>query len=92
MHSKGMVSAHVVDLIHMPGRDGLSEVDLLDHPWFVHELGHYTWLQHDPPISDHFKKEELFQQASRKFRPVSVGKSRGCDFHQLRTKTAFARF
>jgi hypothetical protein len=33
-------SAHVIDLIHLPGEDDLGAVDLLAYPFLCHELGH----------------------------------------------------
>jgi len=33
-------TAHVVDVIHLPGDDNLADIDLLDYPFICHELGH----------------------------------------------------
>ncbi len=57
MPSEDMISAHVVDLIHMPGRDQLQDVNLLDYPWIIHELGHYVLLQYDSSFIPLFRQE-----------------------------------
>lgn len=33
-------TAHVIDLIHLPGDDNVADIDLLDYPFLCHELGH----------------------------------------------------
>lgn len=33
-------TAHVIDVIHLPGDDNLADIDLLDYPFLCHELGH----------------------------------------------------
>ena len=38
---------HVVDVILLPGDDGLESVDLLDYPWLCHELGHNLHFRND---------------------------------------------
>jgi hypothetical protein len=33
-------TAHVIDVIHLPGDDNLADINLLDYPFICHELGH----------------------------------------------------
>jgi hypothetical protein len=39
--------SHVIDLILMPGRDDVGDVDLLSYPWLGHELAHNILFRHD---------------------------------------------
>jgi hypothetical protein len=39
--------SHVIDLILMPGRDDISDIDLLSYPWLGHELAHNLLFRHD---------------------------------------------
>ena len=57
MPSEDRNRAHVVDVIHMPGADRLQEVDLLDYPWIIHEMGHYLLLRYDSQFVPMFKEE-----------------------------------
>jgi hypothetical protein len=40
MPSSDGKTAHVVDVIHLPGDDNLADINLLDYPFICHELGH----------------------------------------------------
>jgi hypothetical protein len=40
MPSSDRKSAHVIDVIHLPGDDDLDDVNLLDYAFVCHELGH----------------------------------------------------
>jgi hypothetical protein len=40
MPSSDGVTAHVIDVIHLPGDDNIDDVNLLDYPFVCHELGH----------------------------------------------------
>jgi hypothetical protein len=39
--------SHVIDLILIPGRDDVGDVDLLSYPWLGHELAHNILFRHD---------------------------------------------
>jgi hypothetical protein len=60
MPSEDLNFAHMMELIHLPGKDLLSEVDLLSYPWIIHELGHYILARHSdrfiPAFRDELKK------------------------------------
>jgi hypothetical protein len=60
MPSEDRNSAHIMELIHLPGKDLLREVDLLSYPWIIHELGHYILARHSdrfiPAFADELKK------------------------------------
>ncbi len=47
--------AHVIHLIHFPGRDRIEDIDLLAYPWIAHEWGHYIMFRHDLSFSQDFK-------------------------------------
>jgi len=40
MPSSDGMTAHVINVIHLPGADNAAEIDLLDYPFVCHELGH----------------------------------------------------
>jgi len=64
MPSEDRTSAHMMELIHLPGKDRLSEVDLLSYPWIIHELGHYILGRHSDRFIPAFT-EELKRTASK---------------------------
>jgi hypothetical protein len=64
MPSEDRTNAHVIDLIHLRGRDSLEDIDLLSYPLLIHELGHYILLQHDQRFIPSFG-EELQQSISQ---------------------------
>jgi hypothetical protein len=39
-------TAHVINVIHVPGEDTLDDIDLLDYPFLCHELGHNLLFRH----------------------------------------------
>jgi len=57
MPSESASSAHVIDLIHVPGQDRLEDVDLLSYPWIIHELGHYILLHNEHSFIPDFTAE-----------------------------------
>lgn len=40
MPSEDLERAHVVRVVTFPGADRLSDIDLCDYPWLIHELAH----------------------------------------------------
>jgi len=44
-------SSHVIDLILMPGDEGVSHINLLSYPWLGHELAHNLLFRHDTTLS-----------------------------------------
>ncbi len=40
MPSSDGKTAHVIDVIHLPGDDNLTDINLLDYPFLCHEIGH----------------------------------------------------
>jgi len=44
-----------VDLILFPGEDSLEHIDLLEYPWFCHELGHNVFFRDDSTFRGHFE-------------------------------------
>lgn len=50
-------SAHVIDLILMPGEDNLDDIDLLTYPFLGHELGHNMLFKHDAIFAGEFQKQ-----------------------------------
>lgn len=57
MPSEDLNTAHVVDVIHMPGTDDLTEVDLLTYPWMIHEMGHHLLFRFSPRFEPAFNSE-----------------------------------
>jgi hypothetical protein len=47
MPGEDRTRTHVVDVILLPGDDGLQSVELLDYPWLCHELGHNLHFRND---------------------------------------------
>jgi hypothetical protein len=66
-------STLVFDLFLLPGRDALDDVDFLDYPWIMHELGHCLLHLHPSEFPDafrvglesHFKNLRLLAVADR---------------------------
>lgn len=50
-------SAHVIDLILIPGEDNLDDIDLLAYPFLGHELGHNALFKHEAIFSEAFEKQ-----------------------------------
>lgn len=50
-------SAHVIDLILMPGDDNLDDIDLLAYAFLGHELGHNALFKHEAIFSEAFEKQ-----------------------------------
>jgi len=46
---------HLVDVILLPGRDSLDEIDLLSYPWLFHELGHTLLFRYDLDFISEFE-------------------------------------
>jgi len=70
MPSEDPNSAHVIELIHLPGQDRLSEVDLLSYPWVIHELGHYILTKHSDLFVPVFKA--ALEKVATKLRLASI--------------------
>jgi hypothetical protein len=50
-------SAHVIDLVLIPGDDDISDIDLLTYPFMVHELGHNALFRYETIFGQDFEKE-----------------------------------
>lgn len=50
-------TAHVIDLILVPGEDNLDDIDLLAYPFLGHEMGHNALFKHEAVFSDAFEKQ-----------------------------------
>lgn len=48
--------AKAINVISIPGRDDLTEVDLLEYPWMCHELAHNLFYYDDLPFVEGFNK------------------------------------
>ncbi len=70
MPSEDRTSAHMIELIHLPGQDRLSAVDLLSYPWIIHELGHYVLARHSDRFIPAFESE--LKKAAAKLRLGSI--------------------
>src|SRR5258706_14726962 len=47
MPSIGGQTAQVIDVLHVPGDDDLADIDLLEYPFLVHEVGHNILFRND---------------------------------------------
>jgi hypothetical protein len=50
-------SSHVIDLILMPGDDGVRDINLLSYPWLGHELAHNLLFRHGTTFADDVSQE-----------------------------------
>jgi hypothetical protein len=49
--------SHVIDLILMPGKDRVRDVNLLSYPWLGHELAHNLLFRHDTTFCDDVSRQ-----------------------------------
>jgi hypothetical protein len=83
MPSEDRERAHVIHLIHFPGKDALDEVDLVEYPWVFHELLHCIFSRDDSEFSVPF--EQRVARVGRSTRLASIA-DRGSARQKSRTR------
>jgi hypothetical protein len=59
MPPRNRESTRVIDVFHFRGGETLEEVELLDYPWLIHELGHHLMHVHAEDFPEVFRPELL---------------------------------
>lgn len=54
--ASGSEKRKAINVINVPGRDDLIDIDLLGYPWMCHELAHNLFYYNDTLFVDSFKK------------------------------------